>query len=61
MQVRTLVLSGRKAAWAAAATAALAALAGCAMFRGNVKGNFQCSAPGGMCAPSSSIDDQALA
>ena len=60
MQVRTLVLSGRKAAWAAA-TAALVALAGCAMFRGNVKGNFQCSAPGGMCAPSSSIDDQALA
>jgi conjugal transfer pilus assembly protein TraV len=36
-------------------------LAGCASFGGNVKGNFQCQAPGGICAPSSAIDDQALA
>lgn len=42
-------------------TAALAALAGCATFGGNVKGNFRCEAPGGMCAPTSKIDDHALA
>ena len=36
-------------------------LAGCVgMFGGNVKGNFSCSAPGGTCAPSTLIDDQAL-
>lgn len=40
---------------------ALAALAGCATFGGNVKGNFRCEAPGGMCAPTTKIDDQALA
>ncbi|MBW8754556.1 MAG: hypothetical protein JF595_10465 [Sphingomonadales bacterium] len=42
-------------------TAALAALAGCATLGGNVKGNFRCEAPGGMCAPTTKIDDQALA
>ena len=36
-------------------------LAACAsMLGGNVKGNFSCSAPGGTCAPSTVIDDQAL-
>lgn len=37
-------------------------LAACATFLGgNVKGNFSCSAPGGTCAPSTVIDDTALA
>jgi len=43
------------------ALAALAALSGCATFGGNVKGSFSCAAPDGICAPSSSIDDRALA
>jgi conjugal transfer pilus assembly protein TraV len=42
-------------------TAALAALNGCATFGSNVKGSFSCTAPDGICAPSSSIDDRALA
>jgi len=42
-------------------TAALAALNGCATFGSNVKGSFSCTAPNGICAPSSSIDDRALA
>jgi conjugal transfer pilus assembly protein TraV len=41
--------------------AALAALSGCATFGSNVKGSFSCTAPDGICAPSSSIDDRALA
>jgi conjugal transfer pilus assembly protein TraV len=41
--------------------AALAALNGCATFGSNVKGSFSCAAPDGICAPSSSIDDRALA
>ncbi|OYX62926.1 MAG: type IV conjugative transfer system protein TraV [Sphingomonadales bacterium 32-64-17] len=41
--------------------AALAALNGCATFGSNVKGSFSCTAPDGICAPSSSIDDRALA
>lgn len=49
-----------KARWAVG-IGALAALAGCATFGGNVKGNFRCEAPGGMCAPTTKIDDQALA
>jgi len=36
-------------------------LAGCASFGGNVKGSFSCAAPDGICAPSSNIDDRALA
>ncbi|MEQ1552358.1 hypothetical protein [Sphingorhabdus sp.] len=37
-------------------------LAACAtLLGGNVKGNFSCSAPGGTCAPSTVIDDAALA
>lgn len=42
-------------------TAALAVLNGCATFGSNVKGSFSCAAPDGICAPSSSIDDRALA
>jgi len=42
-------------------TAVLAALNGCATFGGNVSGSFSCAAPDGICAPSSSIDDRALA
>lgn len=41
--------------------AGLAALSGCASFGGNVRGSFSCSAPDGICAPSSTIDDRALA
>lgn len=36
-------------------------LAGCTTFGSNVSGSFTCTAPGGSCAPSSTIDDQALA
>lgn len=43
------------------AMAALAVLSGCATFGSNVKGSFSCAAPDGICAPSSSIDDRALA
>lgn len=38
-----------------------AALTGCTTLGGNVKGSFACRAPDGMCAPTSKIDDQALA
>lgn len=37
------------------------ALSGCATLGGNVKGSFSCRAPDGICAPTSKIDDQALA
>lgn len=49
---------------AGAAVLGLAAtqLAACvSMFGGNIKGSFSCGAPGGTCAPSTVIDDQALA
>jgi conjugal transfer pilus assembly protein TraV len=36
-------------------------LAGCASMGGNIKGNFICRAPDGICAPTSNIDDQAIA
>ena len=39
----------------------LIALNGCATFGTNVKGSFSCEAPEGICAPSSVIDDRALA
>jgi hypothetical protein len=35
-------------------------LAGCALVQSNVKGGFACSAPHGICAPSSTIDDSAI-
>ncbi|WP_067104988.1 TraV family lipoprotein [Sphingopyxis granuli] len=36
-------------------------LGGCATFGGNIRGDFSCAAPDGICAPSSTIDDRALA
>ncbi len=49
--------------WQGTAALAIAAagLAGCTTMGGNVKGSFACSAPAGVCAPTSKIDDQALA
>jgi conjugal transfer pilus assembly protein TraV len=44
-----------------AVLAASAALTGCVGLGGNVKGSFSCAAPDGICAPSSVIDDRALA
>jgi conjugal transfer pilus assembly protein TraV len=38
-----------------------AAASGCTTLDGNVKGSFSCRAPDGICAPSSFIDDRALA
>lgn len=38
-----------------------AAVSGCTTLDGNVKGSFNCTAPDGICAPSSFIDDRALA
>lgn len=52
---------GRRAALATVSLAALAILNGCATLGGNVKGSFSCQAPDGICAPSSTIDDRALA
>ena len=45
----------------ALASTAVVALGGCTTLGGNVKGSFACAAPDGICAPSSSIDDRALA
>jgi len=36
-------------------------MTGCTTMGGNIKGNFSCMAPDGICAPSSTIDDRALA
>ena len=44
-----------------AVIAASASLSACATLGGNVKGNFACRAPDGICAPTSVIDDAALA
>lgn len=38
-----------------------ASLSGCMSLGGNVKGDFACRAPDGICAPSGNIDDRALA
>ncbi|PNU05372.1 TraV family lipoprotein [Novosphingobium guangzhouense] len=40
---------------------ASASLSGCMSLGGNVKGDFACRAPDGICAPSGTIDDRALA
>lgn len=45
----------------AAALLSSAALSGCTSLGGNVSGNFACRAPDGICAPSATIDDRALA
>jgi len=50
-----------RAAGLAAIGLAATQLAACtSLFGGNIKGSFACSAPGGTCAPSTVIDDQAL-
>lgn len=50
-----------RVAGAAALGLAATQLAACtSLFGGNIKGSFACSAPGGTCAPSTLIDDQAL-
>lgn len=50
-----------RAAGVAALGLAATQLAACtSLFGGNIKGSFACSAPGGTCAPSTLIDDQAL-
>ena len=51
----------RRAVSAAALLAATASLGACATLGGNVKGDFACRAPDGMCAPTTTIDDAALA
>lgn len=54
--------SHRRAVSTAALFVGALPLAACAtMLGGNVKGSFSCSAPGGTCAPSTVIDDGALA
>jgi len=45
---------------AAVALSALLAVAACGMFHENVKGGFACAAPRGVCAPSTTIDNDAL-
>ncbi|WP_159979294.1 MULTISPECIES: hypothetical protein [unclassified Novosphingobium] len=42
------------------ALGALALVSGCTTFGSNINGSFKCEAPDGICAPSISIDDQAL-
>lgn len=42
-------------------TSGLLLLGSCASLGGNVRGSFSCSAPDGVCAPSGTIDDRALA
>ena len=51
----------RRAVAPAALLAATASLSACATLGGNVKGDFTCRAPDGICAPSTTIDDAALA
>lgn len=57
----TAVCLARRAGIAVAGLLGLALLGGCATLGGNVKGSFSCRAPDGICAPSSTIDDRALA
>lgn len=56
-----LAAISRKRLQAAAGLGVLLTAAGCAAFGGNIKGNFACQAPNGICAPTTKIDDQALA
>jgi conjugal transfer pilus assembly protein TraV len=51
----------RRALNTGAVLAASMSLGACATFGGNVKGDFACRAPDGVCAPTSTIDDAALA
>jgi len=50
----------RAASFAALGLAATQLAACTSLFGGNIKGSFACSAPNGICAPSTVIDDQAL-
>lgn len=52
---------GRPRIHAGVALLIACAASGCTMLGGNVKGSFSCAAPDGICAPTSTIDDQALA
>lgn len=54
-------MSARCLTSAALCAAGLLTLPGCTTFGGNVKGSFSCQAPDGICAPSSTIDDRAMA
>lgn len=55
-------IQGYRVARAALALLSSAVLSSCGVLLGNtVKGSFVCRAPGGTCAPSTLIDDQALA
>lgn len=51
----------RRAARIVVPLMAAALLSGCAILHDNVKGSFACKAPDGTCAPSSVIDDAAIA
>ena len=51
----------RKVLGTGAVLAATASLGACTSLGGNVQGNFSCRAPDGICAPTSMIDDAALA
>ena len=51
----------RRVLGAGAVLAATASLGACTSLGGNIQGNFSCRAPGGICAPTSTIDDAALA
>jgi len=54
--------SSRRCVLLAASTLSIMGLlSGCTTLGGNVKGSFSCQAPNGVCAPSSVIDDRALA
>lgn len=56
------VVKGRATRWhAGLALAVLPIMGGCASFGSNIAGSFSCPAPDGICAPSSAIDDRALA
>ena len=50
-----------RALWSGSVLAATASLGACTSLGGNVQGNFSCRAPDGICAPTSTIDDAALA
>jgi conjugal transfer pilus assembly protein TraV len=55
------VVGLRRTVSTGALLAVTASLGACATFGGNVKGDFACRAPDGVCAPTSTIDDAALA
>lgn len=59
-QRRTLTGLARAGRIAVVGLAATQLAACTSLFGGNIKGSFACSAPGGTCAPSTLIDDQAL-